>query len=156
MNSKYIVKTRNLIRKELLAIIKKEVQPLTNLPIEHTLETDIEDGHFYASGSIGHPNFGYFGYVMNGLIVDFLKSPISIVRDQFKAFLYPVKNEGNQISLNAEATPFFTENINAAALTSNKLLFVNAICNTAVPEDNLDILAKNINTVITGMLNGFI
>ena len=129
--------------------MERFVFPLTKLPVELNLEVEVEKDYFQSTAAIGHPLFGYFGLVMRGLVVSFLGTPISIVVDHRKAFLYPVCVENGQLSLDTNASPFSSPDIGAVALASNKLLYLNDIV-----QGDLSLLAENINRYLMSTLSG--
>lgn len=154
MKNLYEQRAKRLITKRYLEILKEQVYPLTSLPIELHLDTEISDGYFHASASIGHPHFGYFGLAMKGFVLDFLGIPTSLYVDNQKTFIYPVRAEGDHIVLDGESPAFSSTDIRRTAVTANKLLFLNEVLTGAVPAKNFEIAAKNINAHISGMLAG--
>lgn len=129
--------------------MKSSVFPLTKLPVELNLEVEVEKDYFHSTAAIGHPLFGYFGLVMRGLVVSFLGTPVSIVVDHRKAFLYPVCVENGQLSLDTNGVPFTSADIGAVALAANKLLYLNDIV-----QGDLSLLAENINRYLMTVLSG--
>lgn len=154
MNNRYVSRVRRLVSREYLREMKRYVFPLTSLPVELNLEVEVEKDYFQSTAAIGHPLFGYFGLVMRGLVLSALGTPVSIVVDHRKAFLYPVCMENGQLSLDTNGVPFSSPDTGAVAVTANKLLYLNDIVQDVVTEEGLSRLAENINRYLMTTLSG--
>ena len=154
MNNRYVSRVRRLVSREYLKDMKRYVFPLTSLPVELNLEVEVEKDYFQSTAAIGHPLFGYFGLVMQGLVLSALGTPVSILVDHRKAFLYPVCVENGQLSLDTGGVPFSSPDTGAVALAANKLLYLNDIVQDVVTEEGLSRLPENINRYLMTTLSG--
>lgn len=122
-------RVRKLVLKEYQKLVDCYVKPLTNLPIGIDLDIEVKEEYFVSSAAIGHPNFGWFGLQMKGIVVSSFGRAVAITPDVHKAFLHGFAVVDGKVSHSIEVGSVQSD-IRTIALLANKVSGVREILST--------------------------